>query len=421
MKQGFTLGHVHLKVRDIDRAIGFYTNLLGLRVTERVGRYVFLTYGQRHHEVALHEVDADAPPPDRKGVGLYHFAIELPNTEALKTLCKRLEAAEVPVKPVDHGISKVLYFSDPDDNGVEAYVDTRVANNRFEWRQESVPLDIHKLPDDITGITMRKIAISIAVGIIGLALSIFVGVYSESITEGVFLGSFSALAVFVIGMLVDIRLNQARLPADPDLLVASYAKLKNGPCELARVISESKYKELSAFFGELQTGRITLTDLNSVFAVLRPLFCDIRTIKEIYATSFGELTEWTETESWWAKNYMSMNAEAIKRGVKIKRIFILNDVNDLALGMPLFRRHLSNHVAVRTALRQTVSGPDFNMASNCLLFYDDGHKAIYCLQAIHGSDGGFVSAFLYSDSEHVKSMLDAYRRIETVSQPVALS
>jgi catechol 2,3-dioxygenase len=147
MQQDFILGHVHLKVRNLDRAIAFYTNLLGLRINERVGRYVFLTYGQRHHELAIHEVAADAPPPDRNGIGLYHFAIELPDTRALKMLCKRIEAAGVPVRPVDHGISKVLYFYDPDDNGVEAYVDTRVANDRFEWWQQSIPLDINTLPD----------------------------------------------------------------------------------------------------------------------------------------------------------------------------------------------------------------------------------------------------------------------------------
>jgi catechol 2,3-dioxygenase len=147
MEKKFTLGHVHLKIRNLERSIGFYTQVLGLKLTERVGRYAFLTYGDRHHELAIHEVGDDAPLPDRKAVGLYHFAIELPDARALKALYRRLEVAHVAAKPVDHGISKVLYFSDPDGNGVEAYIDTRAINNRFHWGEESSPLEINALPD----------------------------------------------------------------------------------------------------------------------------------------------------------------------------------------------------------------------------------------------------------------------------------
>ena len=147
MEGKYALGHVHLKVRNLDRAMVFYTRLLDFKITERAGRYLFLTYGDRHHELAIHEVASDAALPDRKGVGLYHFAIEIPDTRALKALYHRLREADVDVKPMDHGISKVLYFSDPDGNDVEAYVDTRIENDRFEWRGESSPLDINALPD----------------------------------------------------------------------------------------------------------------------------------------------------------------------------------------------------------------------------------------------------------------------------------
>lgn len=146
-QERYTLGHVHIKVRELERAVAFYTEFLNFRVTECVGRYVFMTFGDRHHELAVHEVAENAAPPDPNGVGLYHFAIELPDLRALKALHKRLVAAGVTTKPVDHGISKVLYFADPDGNGLEAYVDTRASNNRFEWRGESTPLNVDAIPE----------------------------------------------------------------------------------------------------------------------------------------------------------------------------------------------------------------------------------------------------------------------------------
>ena len=143
----FTVGHVHLKVRDIDRASGFYTKLLGLNVTERVGHYLFLSYGQRHHDIAINEVGAEAESPRDKDVGLYHFAIEVSSLSELKAFFRRLEKANVDVRPVDHGISKVLYFKDPDGNGIEVYVDTRSATGRSEWQGKSTELDIEAIPD----------------------------------------------------------------------------------------------------------------------------------------------------------------------------------------------------------------------------------------------------------------------------------
>ena len=97
-------GHIHLKARDVERAIDFYTDILGLDIEERHGRYAFLTFGGRHHDVALQE-------------------------------------RSIPVSPVDHGISKALYFDDPDGNGLEVYVDTRAENEQDEWDGANRPFD----------------------------------------------------------------------------------------------------------------------------------------------------------------------------------------------------------------------------------------------------------------------------------------
>ncbi|WP_459191862.1 VOC family protein [Halosimplex sp. J119] len=128
-----TVGHVHLKVRDLERALAFYREVLGLDVTEREGRYVFLSWGERHHDVALQEVGDGAEGPSR-GVGLYHVAFEVATPEALASVYRRLRDRGVQVSPVDHGISKALYFADPDGNGVEVYLDTRGSHEETDWR-----------------------------------------------------------------------------------------------------------------------------------------------------------------------------------------------------------------------------------------------------------------------------------------------
>lgn len=120
------LGHVHLKVRDLDRATAFYRDLLGLAIRERVGaNYVFLSGSDVHHEVALQRVPGDAALPGRFDVGLFHTAFEVPDRRAFADAYRRLRAAGLAPALVDHRISWAMYFSDPDGNGLEIYCDTR--------------------------------------------------------------------------------------------------------------------------------------------------------------------------------------------------------------------------------------------------------------------------------------------------------
>ncbi|MDQ5821712.1 MAG: VOC family protein [Actinomycetota bacterium] len=123
---GVDIGHVHLKVADIDRSLGFYRDVLGFDVTQRLGdQAAFISAGGYHHHIGLNtwESRGGSPPPSGT-TGLYHVAIRYPTRAALGDALKRLVAAGIPLEgATDHGVSEALYLRDPDDNGVELYVD----------------------------------------------------------------------------------------------------------------------------------------------------------------------------------------------------------------------------------------------------------------------------------------------------------
>ncbi len=137
------IGHVHLKVRSLERAIDFYTRYLGLHLTERVGdSYAFLTAGEYHHEIALQQVGPNAPQPPAHGTGLYHVAFEVRDKHAFASAYKALTEADISVASVDHFISWAMYFDDPDGNGLEIYWDTRnEPGGRQLWHGENTPLE----------------------------------------------------------------------------------------------------------------------------------------------------------------------------------------------------------------------------------------------------------------------------------------
>ncbi len=120
------IGHVHLKVADLDRALDFYCGVLGFEVTQRLGRSAaFISAGGYHHHIGLNTWEsAGGRPPAPGTTGLYHFAILYPNRAALGDALRRLIAAGITLDGAsDHGVSEALYLRDPDQNGVELYCD----------------------------------------------------------------------------------------------------------------------------------------------------------------------------------------------------------------------------------------------------------------------------------------------------------
>jgi catechol 2,3-dioxygenase len=146
------VGHVHLKVSDIDRALAFYRDVLGFEVQQRMGdQAAFLSAGGYHHHIGLNTWESkggSAPPPGT--TGLYHVAIRYPTRASLADALGRLVEARVPLSGAsDHGVSEALYLRDPDGNGIELYWD----RPEEDWPRAgdgsvamfSAPLDVEAL------------------------------------------------------------------------------------------------------------------------------------------------------------------------------------------------------------------------------------------------------------------------------------
>jgi catechol 2,3-dioxygenase len=150
---GVDIGHVHLKVADLDRALGFYCGVLGFELQQRIGdEAAFVSAGGYHHHIGLntwHSRGGSPPPP--ASTGLFHVAIRYPSRRALADALRRLSEAGIRLSGAsDHGVSEALYLSDPDGNGIELHWD----RSREEWPRQpdgqgvamtTEPLDLRDL------------------------------------------------------------------------------------------------------------------------------------------------------------------------------------------------------------------------------------------------------------------------------------
>jgi predicted esterase/catechol 2,3-dioxygenase-like lactoylglutathione lyase family enzyme len=141
------LGHVQLKVRNLERAIRFYIRFLGLKLVERTGNtYAFLSSSNAHHEIALQNIGFEAPATRQDGAGLYHIGFEVPDPVSFAQVYKTLVEAGIQVTTVDHLVRWAIYLNDPDGNGLEIYWDTRGLPGKSDlWQGRDLPLLAEKI------------------------------------------------------------------------------------------------------------------------------------------------------------------------------------------------------------------------------------------------------------------------------------
>ena len=147
---GVRIGHVHLKVADLERALRFYCGVLGFELTQRYGtQAAFVSAGGYHHHIGLNtwESHGGSPPPTGT-TGLFHVAILYPDRRTLADALQRLIKAHVPLSgAADHGVSEALYLSDPDGNGIELYWDR--PRNRWPQPQPGQRVEMYTRPLDL--------------------------------------------------------------------------------------------------------------------------------------------------------------------------------------------------------------------------------------------------------------------------------
>lgn len=143
------IGHVHLKVSDIERSLAFYKDLLGFEIVTTYGdQAVFISAGGYHHHIGLNTWHSKgAPQASGEGVGLYHTAILYPTRRDLAMIYERIRMANYPLTGAsDHGVSEALYLNDPDGNGVELYWD----RPKEAWpRKSDGSIDMYTRPLDL--------------------------------------------------------------------------------------------------------------------------------------------------------------------------------------------------------------------------------------------------------------------------------
>ncbi|HEV7332871.1 MAG TPA: VOC family protein [Flavisolibacter sp.] len=152
------IGHVHLKVSDIGRALGFYRDILGFEVTQWYGESaVFLSAGGYHHHIGLNTwYSKGTPPAPVRSAGLFHAAILYPTRKDLAAVLNRLLEAGYPLTGAsDHGVSEALYLNDPDNNGIELYWDRPKKNWPFDEKGNlqmvTEALDLNGLLAELSG------------------------------------------------------------------------------------------------------------------------------------------------------------------------------------------------------------------------------------------------------------------------------
>jgi catechol 2,3-dioxygenase len=142
------VGHVVIKMRDLDKAREFYEGVLGMTVSSETSIGLFFHFGDYHHDIAVFKTSPDAELPKRDQVGLVHIAVVADSLETVKQIYERCKEKGVPIdNTTDHGFTKSLYIRDPEGNAIEVYVEVPEYNwHGTDFAQSRRPLDLESVP-----------------------------------------------------------------------------------------------------------------------------------------------------------------------------------------------------------------------------------------------------------------------------------
>ncbi|MHB8523493.1 MAG: hypothetical protein ACYDH9_22420 [Limisphaerales bacterium] len=268
--------------------------------------------------------------------------------------------------------------------------------------------------------------ISIWTAVLGGVAAILIGAFG-SLTAGVAAG----FGTLLLSVCVEIRIDQAKrsraqrdsfaklLKESRPQMLSDYEVLISQPCPVFREMALQKFKEITACMARLKQDVIELHDLKEVYNLLRYAFVKAEGIAEIAACSHGELSEWVprkdgEDSDWWPMNYIKLHDGAHKAGRKLSRIFVF-EPGDAQLVSEVCRNQQAHHVSPKVAPAHQVSRDDIARAGNCIIFYTEGRRPVYCLVAEHSKNGQFEKASFYRDESRIKAVVEAYSRIANVA------
>jgi class 3 adenylate cyclase len=234
-------------------------------------------------------------------------------------------------------------------------------------------------------------------------------------------GAFRAVADF-FGALLGLRPSDPtdteetherteRLIEDNEIL-ADLNALRSDRCPLFAKAASDLFNEVKYRVSNLLNDRVEIRYTEQMSECLEQLFCDIGMITEIFATSHGEIKEWRDDNEGWMLNYLRIHKRSIENGKKITRIFIVTSESDEAENKDIFENNKRTGISVKTVLRRRISNYDFNKIGNCVIFCNTLNEPIYCLQASHTIDGEFETATIYRDQQHMRQLVEAYKRVD---------
>lgn len=266
-----------------------------------------------------------------------------------------------------------------------------------------------------------------------LAATILTGVFFSA-PVGVMIGILLAIAGFFIEMInltLDLRNHLVRrlirVESELDTIktelatkaglpfVGKYLQLHEGSCPLFKRAAAKVYQNAIIDLDRLAQYQLHIDQQEEVFYWLEILFCQIPSIMEIKALSFGEFKEWQMCDTWWMKNYLRIHESARSRGAQIERIFIVRSNNHMKGVEDAFRNNVKHHVKVKLAMQGRIKSLDMQN-SNCLLFYNERKEPLYALVAQHNQRGEFENAVIYGDPQRVRLVANSYHRIDSISE-----